>query len=1335
MATAEMGPHPSGFEGMNLVERFKMAVLKLIAHKKYAEEMLDYKSKTASEAHREKEHHESREKRREEERQREELDENRAYHEAQSAELTRETIEAAQNRRAGEVRDNLRKHLNPDNTLPGSGYFIDELRRNAVVRDAVVWLIDHQSQAREVINEFVTRGREVHGDARQLIRLAQNLTEAAEIEGKRAEVSPLLDKIGERAETLLWEEFQLKQRLAREQRGVQGPKNYLDLLRDESGGIIRGIVVEKDTEKAELEFIEGDERRGADIGASRERHWKTAIKRMVTLPREKIAPEEVPTYLTDARVTPAGNVMSQIVAPVDQIWAELEGIERAKGGELSVDDLSDYDRKIRETEARIYPKDLQPGSDEYIKAVQDIRKYTEEKLDALAKRLQERLREETPPMKAGINSEEEFLREIVLHKGRLGGLFAQNPAMHELFRQLTPEGGRFRQKIFLKIHSSVILDARNSSHDNFGLYERADFTTFVDMVRDELSGLKMPATGESLGRTWADYFNNLSNAIRQSRDLDFWASQPAASIGNFNKSLGLFQNEYTYHMMGIPAVEAAFRAYEATLRSIMTSCDGYISPGVVEYDARWGGSFWDLKSKAMLQQMISMGAVPDLERDRITYWHQTEKDGRTLKTAGSLEMDFPKDEDEIAMYMLLAKGVGMASARYLEIFAQSKVPGANVQGFHSIPYEGLAKALNYWNVFMNKWKIGAYKYFQMINMLIPDEKKLKFSNSPQNDIYLAIKAYEAYVDGSFEEKYGSEAKRFADLTNFSGISSAIGKDTLWRQYDSSMDWSDREREYLGGATRLALSRRWAGEMAKDFLVIGKYRELYRKSIIAQNAGRPATERLPESGSGFDKLWREYGEVHYKREIDKEWEQLSGLDPRKGRQHTPLAEEAHHLTGAFETALKARVWVEMAMRNPLLAAHSLKVGMPLVGVVEGGKVTTKKIKLHSLLVQKVLGIPPEDAKYVEEYGRAGYATKPDERQQRYMAAILTLEGDLAAVRERAIREGRDLTNRDFDEVIRDSARRDQAKEYWQMVRQVLLGTDDVARAGQLYQQFGLAYSDNGQNYVWDHHKIHVLASKKASADDKHHGCISLKELAESYKDPVLRLTGQDGRPIEIGFKLLEAVESQPEWIYGTDDMAFGKMDWLNLGSRQWIRRGGDIEAHEMGGNAAMDFIVHGMKPTPDKHKMAEYLEKVRDAYSGDMVEAGWAVASSLAYMTDRVYAWDWKNLSSIAQSQIYGTRRNVAAWLANERREWWDVLEHADILPPNAHFYAYNIGGSGELDTVDIHQLRKICHADNADVWKEIIALGVLLALAITVYRAFTAPSEEEEGGGGGGGHH
>ncbi|MBI3955484.1 hypothetical protein HY338_03500, partial [Candidatus Gottesmanbacteria bacterium] len=949
------------------------------------------------------------------------------------------------------------------------------------------------------------------------------------------------------------------------------------------------------------------------------------------------------------------------------------------------------------------------------KAVQAIHAYGEKKLNTLARELAERLKTESPPIKEGAKTIDEFLLQMTRHKGRLGEVFAGNPAMEKLFYGLDEESRHFRNKVFLKIHSAVLSDRRKSSNDNFGLYERADYTTFTDILRARLSKHRVKETGDQLGNAWADYYNNLSNAILQSRDIDFWATQPAADPNNFNKSLGMFQNEYIAQAMSIPAVNAAFRAYETTLRSIMASNDGYIPPGLIEYDAAGGGGFWDQQSLSMLRKMITQSAVPDVERSEETGFQVVDEHGHSVKIdyKNPLKIsEFTENEDELQMYMTLAKGMGLVSARYLEIFANAKVPGSDhpergIDGFHSQAYEGVARGLNFFGMVVEKWKYGSYRYFYLMNLLLPQDKQIK--NLRAEDSTEGVKMFMAYRDGTLKEKYGPDAERFIDLLNFSGISSAIGKDTLWRQMDSTIGWSDRERERLGGPTRLALAEKhYIPEALKNLLVVNKYREEYRQELIRINEEHPG-RYLATSGAGFDKLWSEYGKAKYTVLIDKEWEKWQGKDPRIGQVHSKQRHDFEHLKGLSLKAFKARIWVEMAMRNPLVVAHSLNIKVPSIGL-EG---KDKKMSLHRVLVQHILGIPPEDTKYGEHYGKAGYAATPTQKQREYMADVIDLEGDLASVREFAINQGRDLTDADFN-IIENETRHDNAIKYWEIVKSSILGGSS---AESLYEQFGLAVSDNKQDYVWDVHKIKGIEETLTKAK----GSFSSGET----------ITSEDGQPIDIPFLLDEAVKMDPKWILGTDDMDFGKMDMLNLGSRHWLRRGGDILAHFEGGQKAAAYFT-GLGPNPDKHDLAKLLKEVRQAYEGDTVEAGWAVAGNLADMTSRLYSLDLARLGSPAQLDVWHTHRGVAAWTANGRREFWDALEHADVLPPHAHFYHYALP-----EKIDIHFLRKQNHAANFDVWKEILFYGLLLAIVIQVWTALkdSAKDEDSGGGGGGGGHH
>ncbi len=1222
-----------------------------------------------------------------------EKDARRRYRQARSARIEEASEQVAREKRLEEVLAKLDNVVSDAKARPhGSDQLIRQLEsRN--VRTAIENLMRASPVAVEVVNDLVSCGRELYGNVGRLIECSQKLTYEAEksLPNWQRSLGPIFDAISVRAKELLKEEMQMKKKVA-EEKGGRGPENYAKLLDDHPQIIATA---------AEIQSLSSDQT------------WEQAVDSLVRNVRPIV--HQVEDWARRDRALPDAEIAvpRQMVAPIDRVWGEIE--RRMATGDVGVEDLQEAYKKIREEEAKIYPADVPPGSEAYIRAVRAIDQYTEEKIKLLQEKLQEKLRQETPHIKAGITDPEEFLRRIIEYKGHLGGLFHESPEMEKLFLSRTREGRRFRDQVFLKIHHSILMDQKNSSHDNFGLYERADFSTFIGLLHTGFEKYRIPETNQSMGQALSDYYNNLSNAIRQCRDLDFWASKPGANIQDFNKSLSLFQNEYINAATMLPAVNAAFRAYELTLRSIMSSNDGYIPPALIEYTAPGLGSEWDRWSYDALQQMIDMGVVPEIYRDEETGLHRTGKDGHTLELLRDEQTHevipvklSDLSEDEKMMYMTLAKGLGMVSARFIEMFANCKIPGSEqpdrgIDQFHSTPYEGVAKAMNYFSTYLHKWKMGSYKYFYLLNQLIPDKRRWV------NDSRGAIEAYMAYQDGTFEEKYGTEAKRFMDLMNFSRISSAIGLKTLWRQWDSTVTWNDKQREWLGGPTQLALSGRYAQEAVKRFLVVNKYREMYRQELIQRNQAQPGLN-LPTSGARFDMLWQEYGAAKYSSQIDREWEKLTGLHPKKGKQHTPLRHQTEHLINAYQKAFQARVWVEMAMRNPLVVAHSLKVDMPLVGI-DGKKGTT----LHHLLVQDILGITPEDTKYAPLYGKAGYGATPEERQKRYMKEVLRLEQDLAAVREIAIEKGDDLTEADFRAVIKDPHRLEQALEYWRKVRQVILGTDNLAEARRLYDRFGLRLLDNGTDYAWDYEKIHKIDEV-------------LDELMSEHTGNVASVVGQDGAPIGLRFLLKQAIETTPEWIYGTDDIAFRKMDILNLGSRQWLRRGGDIAAHEAGGDAVVDYFRHFLTPKPDKHKLAEQLNKVVDAYSGDMIEIGWSVAGNLAYMTDRLYTWDWKRFGSAAQKDVWGTQRGVDAWMANARREFWDALEHLDVLPPHSHFYHYNwISPEGNLQ--DIHKLREMCNADNISVWKEIIALGLLIAIAYTIYKALTAKEEE------GGGHH
>lgn len=1272
MATAavEQGT-PHGPDRQTFMEWLKK-IFEQILHKRKLDEG------EAEEAQRQMRAAEVKAERDEANRRKREEDKQRAYRERQTGEDRVENLDQAKVIRREQVKEHLQEFISAQGRA-GSGYLY-EIVRDTAIRQSLNDLIDRSAGAASLLDKLATQEKELHGDPVALINLGQSLLyEAERVPGGKDAVSSLITGLKQRIVKLLPEAIVRTNENAR----TIGGKNFGQRL-------IEDLDLKLTNEQ--IKSLLNTEDPGTQ---------ETTVNTILTTPSVKPTQKDPGWAEIRNESLGTGNEApaSALVREVEEVWQEVERSEKA-GSHLSADKLQEVERKILASESKALPKDVIPGTQAYNNVVVASHRFVEDRLKKLAVQLGERLKTDSPPVRAGITNTSEFLKEMVRHKGHLGELLAHSPDMEKLLVGKVPNtkadierSVRFRNQVFLTIHSAILTDKRVSSNENFGLYERADFTTFSDILRSSMADLIRSETGTAYGQTWVDWYVNLSNTIRLSRDIDFWAAQPGASIDDFGKSLALFQNDYSVQALSIPAVEQAFRAYESTLRSIRNSNDGYIPPALIGYSSSHMDSYWDRTSQQMLEKMIKTGVVYDVDRDPGGF-HRVEADGNTVKTGNKLDIETLQKEDpqnlELSMYMTLAKGFGMASLRFLEMFANSKVPGSQqpgfaMGGFHSTPYEGPARALNYFSTMIHKWKFGSYKYMHMMNTLLPDEHKIRHI-----DMTEPMKAYVAYRDGTFVDKYGEEAKRLYDQLNFSGASSAFGPPyTTWRHLDITIGWSDKQRELLGGPTQIMFSSKFAGEKVKEYLVTGKFKEEFRQ--LMREAGKPA------SGTEFDRLWLERGLPNYEYQIDSEWKEMQ-------KKHK---DEIKHLTDSYKRAFIARVWVETAMRNPLAVAHNLEVEVP-----DGIPGKKRKIRLHSYIAQQVLGIPLEDTKYGEIAGKAAPESSPTEKQRRYMAEVMDLEGDLAAVREIAISNNRELTDDDF-KIIKSVKNREQAIKYWQMTRQFITGSSDADRYKQLYADFGMALSENGTDYDLNWKKIKEIEK-------------TLDHLSEHNSG-----YGVSGGKVILNEKL---VDKNWDNVFGSDDTAYRQMAVLNLGPRQWVRRGGDAQAHYHGGERAGKYLTANITPNPNPEDLAKALLELRQIYEGDAIEAGWQVAGLLAHATSRLYSFDYGRLGSAAQLDVWKTRRNVAAWTANGRRAFWDALEHLDVLPPVGEAWNYNVQQAYSIPH-DIHELRKLNRAAGIDIAVEILTLGIALAILMTLWRAFTAKSEEEEGGGESGGHH
>lgn len=1206
------------------------------------------------------------------------------YQERESEQTKVQSLEQARRIHLEKVKEKLRQFLNEQGKT-GSGYLF-ELVRDTAKQEKIFQLLDKSDVAANLFEELVTKGRELHDNPAALINLGRRLLYEAEVVNMKDAVSDLLSEIKERALALIPKYTEAYNKNARMQGG------------QETNAPI-WLINELETDMSLPDDIKDK------LQDQRHPHlWQEAIEELFSQTYKRTPTEDI-SWVKKHEEKGIGDdeVPAELANEVSQIMQKVRQAEEA-GFPLEPRQLQEAYHQLLAAESRYHPPNLVAGSTAFFKEYYDAHQFVEERMKTLAKVLQERLKMEIPDIPTGITDPRKFIEAMGTHKGRLGDLVEKSPRMKDLLLGHVPPDElersiRFRNQVFLTVHSKVLSDPQQSSGQNFGLYERADFDSLLELLRTGLDQYRRPESGQTYGEAWTQWYINLSNTILFSRDIDFWAAQPGVNIDDWAKSFALFHNSNSALAMLIPAAEKAYRAYEDTLLSFRESNDGYIQPGLVDYRAAGGYAAWDNLSKLVLKNMINAGVVPDMARDPYSGFHQVEKNGTTIKEGKALDLNKMREfgeqglELELNMYMTLAKGFGLGNLRFLGIFANTRVPGSAQPGFelegffHSNPYEGPARALNYVAATLHKWRFGNVRYMWIMNTILPKKDRVYFNSAVE-----AVRAYIAHRNGTLEKKFKG-AQRLFDLFNFSGMSNTFGTNYTWRQIDSTVAWSDKQRELLGGALLIHLSKKFNEPRIKEYLVTNKYRNKFREEI--RQAGKP------DSGADFDVLWKEYGLAKYQKLIDKEWDEL--VEEKKVKD----------LKNYYQKAFIARAWVQTTLRSPLSVAHALEIEIK-------DKVTgvAKKRKLHNYLVQQVLGINPEDTKYSKIGGTAGAFRTPTEDQFKYQKDVLELEQDLAVVREIALSQNREIEDEDF-KIIKPQKNQDQAKQYWKLTMKFILGSDDLATCKNIYSELGLSLSENGEDYELQEENINKIDNIL-----KEKG----KKTVPGLEEPV---------PILLNDQLV--ARKLDEIIFWTDDTAFRQMDLLNLGPRQLMRGAGDAAAHFHGGERVGTYLVDDIAQLGNNpEELAKKLFEVRKPYEGDAIEAGWKVTGILSTATCRFFALDYSKFASAAQIMA-GTRRLNPAWTANKRRRWYDAIEHLGILPPEAEAWGYDIvylDPTIEKKTpLDVKTLRRIDKADNIHVWREILLLGIALAVALQVYRGFTAPSEEEEGGGGGGPPH
>jgi len=842
-----------------------------------------------------------------------------------------------------------------------------------------------------------------------------------------------------------------------------------------------------------------------------------------------------------------------------------------------------------------------------------------------------------------------------------------------------------RDRIYYNALQDVIGNPYNSSRDSFGLHQRETMNRFYSIVR------QIPKIGPEL----ANYYINKTGTVLACHDMEYWCANPAGDIEGFQKSCQFYYNSYAATAMTDPWVDYLTRIYEEILWEIFYSCDRRIPPSLVEYNPA-------LPEGTMLEHLV-MERFRQLVKSNQIFDAKKEKDGRlkfTSRDVVELDLERPVEEKDLdftegqglRLYaaMRQAKGFGMVSARFLEIYALNRVPGVKdwnldhaefEKAFCSIPYEGIARYINGWHLIL-KYKQGDASFVPYWNLLLTgNEKAVAWDSSTP------FKAFEAASKGELDKMFGPRAQRFMDNLNFSKISGRFGPWTTWAVMDSIIGWSDKEKEKLGGAIRFYLTKGWAEEKAREYLIGATYQEKYRRDLEENN-------QLPLRPDGtidevkFQKLWKAWaGNPNptigkYTREINEKWAKLK-------KQNEGLIENTNK-------SYNAMVWFQTVMRAPKIIARNFEVEYTPPGHKE-----PKKRLLRNVILERILGSDyvPEEELYT------GAMPTPEQRGK--IEKIAELEGAISAVQQRAIQLNRDLTEADFDVVIKEPELNQRAKRYWQMCQEAIFGKIKVE---DRYKAIGLRPTEKNLEIDW-----------KTMKDKRF-------DVAKLLKDNGSLLTEKHLDSEKIYGDLFR-------YLFGTDDVSWRELNLLNLGSRIWARRGGDM-ASDAQGKMELATYLGMIGPKLDAENKYKQLKKVYDAFAGNDVNPAYEVIWQNLLATGLFYKADWFaspkasilgpiigkfRQSSVAQ-RTYGSTTEADALSSNDLKKWCDGALQMRLVRPAT----INPFDEGKPWKPNVEELKKRLGATDWHAIWEILSLGLVVAMILVVWAAFQQSMEEEK---------
>lgn len=962
----------------------------------------------------------------------------------------------------------------------------------------------------------------------------------------------------------------------------------------------------------------------------------------------------------------------------------------------------------------------------------------------------------------------------VVEKGRLYDQM-RDPVLGRAIEQRILDDPDYMDYWFYHIIEPVLHNPQLEQHKElFTLYPAADMDLFLEIVRK-----KIGPDGKNLGLNLAAKYTVLKNTIFQSHDMDYFCSHPMQEMKDFISSTSLFLNSYIDTALQDPLVCLAKRIYERELLRIRESHGGWVPR---EYLSRF--EFGKMRA-GKLDQMVEVALKEEIKArqlcrvkiDKATGLPYTTNWGKQLldkndrytweefageKPGGSEDWGGPLSTYKIQAALKQAKGVSLVDQRLLEIIARSKGTGSTavidkvrgtVQMFNSVPYENIVRHLEPVVHYYTRFAMGHEYYDAFFNMTIADTPKMT-SNHMKQIIKLDMAGrYPEMEEYCKENGLGDISTRLNHTDNPFGYSSMWGTMTKWRNTDATHSFDDWEIDHaLGSAVKLTMigdrfyekqnsfqvgDKAWAQKKVRKYYTEGdkdssdlEVREAYQTYQSYRTEFRDRVKRTgtseerdmaarDEAAHGmdddFELYWKKVG-IKEKKEgsiktyqnlIDEKWDDDMHSNNRHCDEHGNPKGEALKLIKQLERAYKARVWIQTTMRSPLIVARELEVEWERLG-------NKTKTPLRNKILREIFEI---EIKELKDQGT------PEEYEEVLIDEISEIERALGSVSETAIRENRDLTAKDFDDII-GNLKNDplqinyiHAKRYWEEVLKATL--PDHKTVEQVYEALGVQDAINNRARGLRYHQIDWKKIKDIKLDGKRN---PNQFIIDGFKGKILNNA---------------VIDRDWRYLFSTEDMGWEYLNIGALGERNPVRRAGDLGDHVAFGQELELYLSSLIVGTPDLDKLTESLKKMSMALSGDYYDVAVEACGRIIYTTGMMYrkadvAWRWGPASLVwnlfndaSIVETIRTRQRGQAMGPNELMQFAHKVVGASIIPSSR----YSRMGGRELAPMSEWNgsvLEKRWGSSRLNAVWEIGAWAPFWAFILQILRAFQTPSEEEE---------